>query len=188
MLLGAWGALVPFVGHYFGYGFTPDNTWGWTSARGWLEVAPGAATFLGGALLTMSASRAVALVGGWLAALAGAWFTICIVITPWWNAGSIGIPMGDTNHMVLERLGMFTGLGVLIAFLAGTAIGRVTVVGVRDVEAARTKLDANDRIEHAPVYPDETTTGTTTPSTVDVTDARTGTPATTTTSTGSIRR
>ena len=25
MLLGAWGALVPFVGPYFGYAYTPDR-------------------------------------------------------------------------------------------------------------------------------------------------------------------
>ena len=23
MLLGAWGAIVPFIGHYWGYGFSP---------------------------------------------------------------------------------------------------------------------------------------------------------------------
>jgi hypothetical protein len=33
MLLGAWGALVPFVGPYFGYAYTPDKAWAYTSGR-----------------------------------------------------------------------------------------------------------------------------------------------------------
>ena len=27
VLLGAWGALVPFVGPYFHYAYTPDTAW-----------------------------------------------------------------------------------------------------------------------------------------------------------------
>ena len=42
ILLGAWGALVPFVGPYFDFAFSPDEPWAWTDARGWLEVLPGA--------------------------------------------------------------------------------------------------------------------------------------------------
>ena len=30
MLLGAWGAVVPFVGPYFGYAYTPDKVWVYT--------------------------------------------------------------------------------------------------------------------------------------------------------------
>ena len=38
ILLGAWGALIPFIGPYFDFAFTPDTEWTWTMARGWLEV------------------------------------------------------------------------------------------------------------------------------------------------------
>ena len=51
MVLGAWGALVPFVGPYFGYAYTPDQVWVYTSGRLWLSILPGAAVFLGGLLL-----------------------------------------------------------------------------------------------------------------------------------------
>src|ERR1700704_2439529 len=74
MLLGAWGALVPFVGPYFGYAFTPDKAWTYTSGRFWLSVLPGAAVFLGGLLILMSAR--VTSIGAFLAALGGAWFVI----------------------------------------------------------------------------------------------------------------
>jgi hypothetical protein len=33
MLLGAWGALIPFVGPYFDHAYTPDTAWTSTSGR-----------------------------------------------------------------------------------------------------------------------------------------------------------
>ena len=39
ILLGVWGALIPFVGPYFDFAFTPDQAWAWTDARGWLRGA-----------------------------------------------------------------------------------------------------------------------------------------------------
>ena len=44
LLLGIWGALIPFVGPYFHYAYTPERRRGsWTSGRFWLEVLPGVA-------------------------------------------------------------------------------------------------------------------------------------------------
>src|SRR5262249_15355843 len=61
VVLGAWAALVPFIGPYFNFAYTPaaDTTWYWTAARAWFEVAPGAAAFAGGLLLLVSTNRAV---------------------------------------------------------------------------------------------------------------------------------
>ena len=33
VLLGAWGALIPFIGPYFHYAYTPDTAWTYTTAR-----------------------------------------------------------------------------------------------------------------------------------------------------------
>jgi hypothetical protein len=154
MLLGAWGALVPFIGHSFGFGFTPDNTWTWTAPRGWLEVLPGAGALVGGALLTVTTHRAVAILAGWLAAASGAWFALGTVVSPWWNAGFIGTPSGDATRGVWEQICMFTGLGLVIACLAGIAIGRATVIGLRDLSSGQEQLDAYKRIEQAPAYRD----------------------------------
>jgi hypothetical protein len=152
ILLGAWGALVPFIGHSFGFGFTPDNTWTWTAPRGWLEVLPGAGAMVGGALLTVTNHRAIALLSGWLAAVSGAWFALGTVVSPWWSAGFIGTPSGDATRGVWEQICMFTGLGLVIACLAGIAIGRATVVGLRDLSSGQERLDAYRRIEDAPAY------------------------------------
>ena len=66
ILLGIWGALIPFVGPLFNFAFSPDREWVWTAARGWLEVLPGVATAVGGFLLLSSRNRFTAMLGGWL--------------------------------------------------------------------------------------------------------------------------
>jgi hypothetical protein len=58
VLLGAWGALIPFIGPYVSLSFTPDGAWTWTAGRGWLEVLTGAAAALGGLLLGGGGNRA----------------------------------------------------------------------------------------------------------------------------------
>lgn len=41
ILLGAWGALVPFFGPNIDWAYATDPAWTWTAAKGWLEVLPG---------------------------------------------------------------------------------------------------------------------------------------------------
>lgn len=128
VLLGLWGALIPFIGPYFHYAYTPDTTWTYTTARLWLEILPGAATFLGGLLLISSAGRQIALSGAALAAASGAWFTLGTVFSPLWNNN---IPLGGQPASltvvmrIAEQVGIFTGLGVVIAAIAAFAFGRI---------------------------------------------------------------
>jgi hypothetical protein len=156
MLLGAWGALIPFFGHSFSYGYTPTGTWDWTAARGWLEVLPGAAAFLGGALLAATADRASAMSGGLIAAAGGAWFALGTILSPLWNVGYIGTPVGDSTQAVWERVGMFTGVGVVILFLAAMSLGRISLSGRRELPATSPEqLEAIKRIEGARTIPGE---------------------------------
>jgi hypothetical protein len=78
--------------------------------------------------------------GAELAAAAGAWFALGMVIIPLWPAASTldpGSPAGTTTVLrQLEHLGFYTGLGVVIVFVAALALGRLTVVGVRDARLA----------------------------------------------------
>ncbi len=100
VLLGLWGALIPLVGPYFHYAYTPATAWTLTNGRIWLEIVPGAATFLGGLILLASASRPMAMFGAWLAAAGGAWFALGMVLIPIWPAASTldpGSPAG-TDH------------------------------------------------------------------------------------------
>jgi hypothetical protein len=142
VLLGLWGALIPFVGPYFHFAYTPDTGWTYTTARLWLEILPGAAVFLGGVLLIIATSRHVALFGGMLAAAAGAWFVLGTTLSPLWNnhVPLGGSPASATVYMrIMEQLGFFSALGVVIVFIAAMAIGRIASVpsGIRAVEPVR---------------------------------------------------
>jgi hypothetical protein len=139
MVLGLWGALIPFVGPYFDYAYTPDKAWTYNTGRLWLELLPGAAVFLGGFLLLVARGRHTALFGALLASVAGAWFTLGPVLSPLWNhrVPMGGSPASNTVYMrIMEQLGFFTALGVVIVFVAAVALGRIASVpsGIREIE------------------------------------------------------
>jgi len=147
ILLGAWGALIPFVGPYFHFAYTPDAAWTWTWGRFFLEIVPGVATVLGGLILMISAFRPVAMFGAALAAAAGAWFVVGSLLGPVWTSyaavgGGVpaaldpGQPTGGPLHMVAEHLSFFTALGVVIVFVAAVAFGRLAIIGARDARLA----------------------------------------------------
>jgi len=151
ILLGAWGALIPFVGPYFDFAFTPDTEWTWTIARGWLEVLPGVATVLGGLLLLTSGNRATAMLGGWLTVLAGAWFVVGRALAAPLAIGDVGAPVAatDAKRAWLE-LTYFYGLGALIIFFGALALGRVSVRSARDVAYVQRPVAAASAHEPAP--------------------------------------
>ena len=81
VLLGSWGALIPFVGPYFDFAFTPDQAWVWTTARGWLEVLPGAVTALGGLLLLVIGQPPTWNAAGFT--MLALWLVVLVVGTVW---------------------------------------------------------------------------------------------------------
>ncbi len=134
VILGAWGALVPFVGPHFNFAYTPDQDWAWSTARGWLEVLPGAATVVGGLLVIVSANRVSAILGGWLAVLAGAWFVVGGEVAPLLGIGSAGDPIAATERKrAALEVSYFSGLGALIVFVGGVVLARTAVRLARDV-------------------------------------------------------
>jgi hypothetical protein len=136
VLLGIWGALIPFVGPYFHYAYTPDRTWDYTTGRLWLEILPGLAALVGGVLMLISRLRPVAMLATGLAAAGGAWFAVGgLLARKWTKIPSAGTPVGATGHMALEQVGFFIGLGVVIVFVAAAAFGRFSVVAARDLAA-----------------------------------------------------
>jgi hypothetical protein len=69
--------------------------------------------------------------------------------------------------MVWERIGMFSGLGVVIVFFAAVALGRTSVIGVRDVAVAQARqrdrdLDLTDSRADGERDSDTATSGTAT--------------------------
>lgn len=138
ILLGLWGGLIPFIGPRFGLAYEAGSPWSVTNGRLWLELVPAAVTVLGGVGLLFSAHRAFGVFWSWVAALAGGWFLIGPAVSRLWNHGepAMSNPVGpSTAARVLEEIVFFSGLGAVIVFLAAVALGRFTVVGVREMRA-----------------------------------------------------
>lgn len=144
MLCGIWAALIPFIGPYFDFAYTPDVTWHWSWARFWMEVLPGIGAFVGGFLLLTSRNRATALFGGWVAAIAGIWLIVGPTLSMLWHHGPgyAGVPYGGNSRMAWEQLSFFYGIGALTLFLGTMSLGRLSVHSVRDVRHAEREIAA----------------------------------------------
>jgi hypothetical protein len=147
ILLGAWGALIPFIGPYFKFAYTPDQAWAYTSGRLYLSVLPGAAAVLGGLLVLATRSRTVGMFGGLLAAVGGAWFIAGagIVktvlkqpsISPGIAVSHGSAAVGSTSVWTfLEGIGFFVGVGALVIFFGAIAVGRFSMLSARDAASA----------------------------------------------------
>jgi hypothetical protein len=138
ILLGLWGGLVPLIGPYVHYAYTPDKVWTVNSGRVWLEFLPAAGAILGGVVLLASKLRPWALLGASLAALGGAWFALGSVIVRFWmrTPPAQGAPVGGPIARAAEQIGFFSGLGIVIVCLAAIAVGRLSIISVRDSKLA----------------------------------------------------
>jgi hypothetical protein len=132
--LGAWGALIPFVGPYFDYQIGTTSTWDWSMDRFWLSVLPGAVAVLGGLIMLLSVRRASASFGGLLALAGGLWFIAGPSVSMLWNDGVIatGPAIGDDGTRVLEWIGFFYGTGGLITTLASYGLGFLAALPITD--------------------------------------------------------
>jgi hypothetical protein len=135
VLLGAWGGIVPFIGPQIGLHYTADAAWTLSWAKVWLDIVPGAAVLIGGLGLMGTAARAGGVLWGWLAALGGAWFIIGQTVSQLWTGGKGAFPAPLASTVAgrtFEEIVFFYGLGAVIVFLAGVALGRFTVPARQD--------------------------------------------------------
>jgi hypothetical protein len=132
LLLGVWGALIPFVGPYFNYQVGTTSTWDWSVDRLWLSVLPGVAAALGGLVMLLSTRRSTASLGGLLALAGGLWFVIGPSMSMLWNHGvqASGPAFGDTGTRVLEWLGFYYATGGLITILSAYGLGFLAALPV----------------------------------------------------------
>jgi hypothetical protein len=160
ILLGAWGALIPFIGPIFNWAYTVDPAWTWTTAKGWLEVLPGVAAAVGGLLLLGAGNRASAMLGGWLAVCGGAWFVVGRTFASTLNIGDVGQPVASTDlKRALLEVTYFTGLGALIVFLGGAVLARVAVRHARDVVVTEPASTAVPTQEQPALYSESRNVG-----------------------------
>lgn len=146
VLLGLWGGIVPFIGPYFHFAYTPDRAWAWNSGRLYLSVVPGAVAVVGGLLAAMTRNRGAGILGGVLAVLGGAWFITGAQFTSVVLTGvtfSPGTPVTGTLfgsrpdlQQYAEQLGFFIAVGALLILVGGIAMGRFSMISARDAEDA----------------------------------------------------
>jgi len=124
MILGIWGALVPFVGPTFGYGMGGAAAWTWSESHVTLHLLPGLAA-IAGAVLLLRGRLAAKYLGAVLAVTGGIWFVIGPTLQPLWASSSMGgMSMGGSAlSSALSGLGYHYGTGALIAVFAGYALG-----------------------------------------------------------------
>src|SRR2546421_246967 len=149
LLLGVWGALIPFVGPKVHYAFGSYASFHFTWARLWLDIMPGVAAVVGGALLVSAATRTRGVFGGWLAAAGGIWFAVGVPLsTLWQGAGNVGIgpALGGHIRQATEWVGFFYGLGAAIIALAAFSIGRFAVVAVGEARTTERAVEPEDRV------------------------------------------
>ncbi|HEY3020982.1 MAG TPA: hypothetical protein VGJ32_12365 [Solirubrobacteraceae bacterium] len=147
VLLGAFGALVPFVGPSFNFTIGPDSSFDMTAGRFWLSLLPGVVAVVGGLVLLLSANRATAVLGAQVAIAAGVWFVVGPTLSVLWSdaappLGQAGRPLGGEYRQMAELLAYFYGLGAAITAFAALALGRMTLRTVRDVELERERAVA----------------------------------------------
>jgi hypothetical protein len=145
ILLGVWGGLAPFIGPYVHFGYTPDKAWAYTSGRLYFSAVPGGVSLLAGLAVLITRSRVLGVIGGTLAAIAGAWFVVGSGVTYYllkYTSITTGSPLGTsttgayTVRMYLEVLALYGAVGALIIFFGALACGRLSMVSARDVAAA----------------------------------------------------
>lgn len=149
VILGAWVALIPFVGPLFDYSIGSTTAWDWTAGRLWLNVLPGAVAIVAGLTLAGAVRRFSLGLAGWFAALAGAWIVIGPQVSRVWNDGvaQSGLPYGGMHRQVVEVLGFSLLSGAAITALGAFAVGRASLVSVDDVRDERI-------VSPEPVYSD----------------------------------
>lgn len=125
LVLGLWGALVPFIGPSFGYGMGGVGAWTWTESHATLHLAPGVAAIVGAIFLLLGRSTSQTF-GSLLAIVGGIWFVIAPSLHPLWAGQSMAgmNGMGDSVwSSALSALGYHYGTGVLIAIVGAYTFG-----------------------------------------------------------------
>jgi hypothetical protein len=125
-VLGAWGAIVAFVGPEFGYHATEASSWQWTTTNWLLHLVPGAMALVAG-LMILGLSPSVRVRGALglaalMAIVAGAWFVIGPALWPWFESSPAYGPATSAGTSFVNQVGANLGVGVLVSILGGMAL------------------------------------------------------------------
>jgi hypothetical protein len=152
--LGAWGALVPFVGPEFDYPFPAGSdvsAWEWSDTAWQLSLLPGIAAFYGGMILLglLGTVRIAPAIGALVALGAGAWFVLGAEFSRLWTTPP---PDGTGSDwmIIATNVGYHEGLGLAIAALSAFALGMLTLLSQRGTAPAEAPTIPHPVLEHEP--------------------------------------
>lgn len=130
LILAAWAGIIPFVGPIFGYDATGTGSWAWTSAHGWLALAPGAVGVLMALWLmgrvpsdSIGARRASLAISGTILAACGAWLVIGPMAWPVISSSPHYFVAAAPLRNLLNHLGYSYGPGLILAACGAFAFG-----------------------------------------------------------------
>jgi hypothetical protein len=122
-LLGAWAAIVGFVGPEFGYQVTNNASWQWTTANWLLHLIPGAVAFVAGLAVmalagaTTFGKRSLLRLAALVVVAAGAWLVIGPALWPTFESGSAYALGVNAQTSFTNQIGANLGPGLLLVAL-----------------------------------------------------------------------
>lgn len=134
LLVGIWGAIVPYVGPEFGYRSNGLGSFDWTTQHWLLYLLPGGVAAICGLVILSSTSsqkraRGPALTTGLLLLLSGAWFVLGPSVWPMLTAHPALHPVFAGAPSALAAftnvVGYNLGVGILLACFGGMALKSV---------------------------------------------------------------
>jgi len=130
MLVGAWGAVVPFLGPSIHFNADASHAWSLSLRHEVLWLVPGALALVMGLLMLLHVRKVKAknarfgsVWTGFVTAACGAWFVAGPLAWPVLKSGAIVFRAATPTHELLYQLGWSLGPGIALALLGGCAIG-----------------------------------------------------------------
>jgi hypothetical protein len=128
VVIGAWGAIAPYVGHALHYSADGSATWTWNLQHGLLSLLPGAMAVAAGALLLaialLGSDRESLLRTGGLAVaavllgLSAVWFLIGPSVWPIYFDSRV-LAVASPVRTFADLVGTYLAEGFVLAALAG---------------------------------------------------------------------
>ncbi|CAN5838546.1 hypothetical protein BH23ACT4_BH23ACT4_16580 [soil metagenome] len=130
MGLAAVNLVLPFVGPGIGFGMGPDPAFTITSGRVIRHVIPDLIVIVGAWLMLMSQARSTRVAGGIAAILAGGWVGV--------GPHVLGV---ESVGQFLRRITYHSLTGVLLAGLAGVALGAIIATSIAQRDPSSDRID-----------------------------------------------
>ena len=135
MGLAAFNLMLPFIAPLFGFGMGPDPAFAITSSRVYRHVIPNLIVIGGAFLMLTSGTRSTRIVGGIAAIVAGGW----VAVAP-------HVLAVESLSQLVRRLTYHSVTGVLIAGLAGVALGALIAARSVDLRGETSDRSESERI------------------------------------------